>query len=408
MSLVGIQLEEAIEILKNESRVVEDTIDIDILDSYGYIVAKDIIAPIDNPPFNRSPLDGFALDSRLTIGAEKKNPLIVDVRREVMAGEYIDGLLENEGAIRIMTGAPIPSGLDCVIKQEEVEFCQNSMVLKVYRELEKHENFVFQGEDFETGELLIKKGEKLGVNHIGVLASLGLDSLRVYRKIKVGILCTGDEIVLPGKLLEKGKIYNSNLYAIISRLKTLGVEVESYGQASDNKDKIIDIIDNNIDNIDLLITTGGVSVGKKDIIHDVIEGLPSKRIFWKLDMKPGTPIIASKYRKKLILSLSGNPFAAIVNFEVVVKPILNIVSRGAVEDNIKKDAILVGGYSKESNKRRFLRARYHNGRVYIDNKKHSSGQLASMIGKNALIDIPKGSKPLVDGDRVEVIYLGME
>ncbi|MGL5543760.1 MAG: molybdopterin molybdotransferase MoeA [Cetobacterium sp.] len=400
-----ISLELAIETLLNKIEVLNEYEYRSLLDSSGFVLAEDIISPLNNPPFNRSPLDGFTLNSSDTIGATKDNPIVFSVKSEIFAGGYCNEEIEKNEAFRIMTGAPIPDSCNCVIKQEEVDFNEETGILKIYRELKKHENFCFKGEDLKVGEVVVQKGEVITYNHIGVFASLGIDRIKVLRKPKIGILSLGSELLMPGDSLENGKIYNSNLFTLMSKLKFLNLDGIMYPPMSDDPLLVSNFIEKELKNIDLLITTGGVSVGKKDIMHDVIKELNANRLFWKIDIQPGTPVLAAEKDGKVILSLSGNPFAALVNFELLGRPVISKLSSKAIKSTEIVDAVVRGGFSKASSKRRFIRGFFKDGEVFLNDNKHSSGTISSLIGKNSIVEIKAGSSALKDGDKVRVILI---
>ncbi len=400
-----ISLELALETLLNKIEVLNEYEYRSLLDSSGFVLAEDIISPLNNPPFNRSPLDGFTLNSSDTIGATKDNPIVFTVKSEIFAGGYCNEEIERNEAFRIMTGAPIPDSCNCVIKQEEVDFNEETGILKIYRELKEYENFCFKGEDLKVGELVVQKGEVITYNHIGVFASLGIDKIKVLRKPKIGILSLGSELLMPGDSLENGKIYNSNLFTLMSKLKFLNLDGVMYPPMSDDPILVSNFIEKELKNIDLLITTGGVSVGKKDIMHDVIKELNANRLFWKIDIQPGTPVLAAEKDGKVILSLSGNPFAALVNFELLGRPIISKLSSNAIKSTEIVDAVVKGGFSKASSKRRFIRGFFKDGEVFLNDNKHSSGTISSLIGKNSIVEIKAGSSALKDGDKVRVILI---
>ncbi|MEG0068865.1 MAG: molybdopterin molybdotransferase MoeA [Cetobacterium sp.] len=400
-----ITLEHAVKILLEKVLPIKKYEERTILNSLGFILNETIYSPLNNPPFNRSPLDGFCFNSNLSIGASKTSPKTLEVFTEIFAGDYFNKEVPSNMAVRIMTGAPIPKGCDCVIKQEDVLFDEKNKTFTLFKEMKKFENFCFLGEDLSVGDLVVEKGEVITYNHIGVLASLGIKNIQVLKKPKIGILSLGSELAMPGYALEEGKIYNSNLFTIASKLTYLGVETILYPPLRDDVDEVSNFIENHLDEIDLLITTGGVSVGKKDIMHDVLKKMHAERLFWKVDIQPGTPVLASLKNEKLILSLSGNPFASLVNFELLGRPILDKLSSGAIRKTTTISAEVVGEFSKKSVKRRFIRGYYSEGKVYINNDKHSSGTISSLLGKNSIIEILPGTPFLKDGDKVKVILI---
>lgn len=400
-----ISLECALETLLEKIQPLKNVEEKYILDSLGFVLAEDILSPLNNPPFNRSPLDGFTFNNTDTIGATKDNPIAFNVISEILAGDFCDKKNLSKEAFRIMTGAPIPDGCNCVIKQEDVIFNEETKTLYVDRELKPFENFCFLGEDLKIDDLVIKQGEIITYNHIGVLASLGINTIKVFKKPKVGVLSLGSELTMPGKDLEKGKIYNSNLFTIVSKLKYLGIDGIIFPPMCDDSVSVSNFISEELKNIDFLITTGGVSVGKKDIMHDVIKKLGANRLFWKINIQPGTPVLASEKDGKLILSLSGNPFASLVNFELLGRPVLSKLSSNAIKNTTLIEGVVRGGFNKKSSKRRFIRGYFRDGYIYLNDKKHSSGTISSLIGKNAIVEVLPGTPYLSEGDKVSVILI---
>lgn len=399
----NIELEFALQVIQESVSEISGTELIKIEEARNRIIEEDIYAPINQPPFNRSPLDGYALRAEDSVGATKNNPIKLKVVDEVFAGGNINTVVQKNEAIRIMTGAEIPEGADCVIRQEHTNYDMNEV--EIYSELKKYDNYCFAGEDVKKGSKLISKGEKLTYIHIGILAMMGITEVLVKRKPRVGIISTGDEIVSGGNVLTKGKIYDSNRVTISMRLLDYGCEIVSSKIISDKIYDVIEEINNLIDKVDVIITTGGVSVGKKDIMHQVIKEINANRLFWKVKMKPGTPIIYSTYKDKPIISLSGNPFASIATFEIMGKELIYKLSGDEGLKQIRIKSVMEDVFLKESKGRRFIRGFYKNNKVYLPEGGHSSGVMSSMIGCNCLIDIKPGTKELLKGDEVEIILI---
>lgn len=399
----NIELELALQLIGDTVNEISSTEKINIEESRGRIIGEDIYAPINQPPFNRSPLDGYALRSEDTVGASKKNPIKLCVVDEIFAGGNINTEIEKNEAIRIMTGAEIPEGADCVIRQENTNYSMEEV--EIYDELKKYENYCFAGEDVKKGSKLISKGEKLTYIHIGLLATMGITQVLVKRKPRIGIISTGDEIVSSGKPLSKGKIYDSNRITISMRLMDFGCEIVSSKIIEDEVCQVSKQINNLIDKVDVIITTGGVSVGKKDIMHEVINKINADRLFWRVRMKPGTPAIYSIYKKTPILSLSGNPFAAIATFEIMGKELIYKLSGDEDLKQIRIKSVMEDNFLKESKGRRIVRGIYKNNKVYLPQGGHSPGMMASMLGCNCLIDVKPGTKQLLKGDEVDIILI---
>lgn len=401
--MLGIELEKAVsEMLKSVSPLYRME-EVSLIKADKRVLAEDIYAPINNPPFDRSPLDGYALRSEDTKGASKENPISLKVVDIVYAGSVSSKKLQKDEAIRIMTGGAIPEGADCIIRVENTN--NSNDYVQIYEQLSKYDNYCFTGEDIEKGELLIEKGTLLTYVHIGILSSMGYSKVKVYETPKIGLIVTGDEVCDPNKDLKPGKIYDSNLHLIYSRLKDFNMEPFYAGIAGDSAEGVASKINAIINTCDVIITTGGVSVGDKDIIHEVIPMINAKQIFWKVNLQPGTPAIYSLCREKPVISLSGNPFAAIATFELLARPVLAKLSNNEDMKTKYVEAVMENEFNKKSKKRRFIRAYYKNGKVRIVQNKHSSGMLFSMLGCNCLIDIAPGTPKLSAGDKVNVVLL---
>lgn len=399
----NIELEIALKVIGESIKKINDKEIINLEDARDRIIAQDIYAPINQPPFNRSPLDGYALKSADTIDANKNNPIKLRVIDEVFAGQPINTTVKQKEAIRIMTGAEIPEGADCIIRQESTNYGMKEV--EIYSELNEYENYCFAGEDVKKGSKLISKGEKLTYVHIGLLATMGISKILVAKKPIVGIISTGDEIISGGQPLTRGKIYDSNRITISMRLMDFGCEIFSSKIVGDDAHKVSEEINNMIDKVDVVITTGGVSVGKKDIMHDVIKEISANRLFWRVRMKPGTPAIYSIYKNKPILSLSGNPFAAIATFEIMGKELIYKLTGDNDLKQTRLKSVMEDDFFKFSKGRRIVRGIYKNNKVYLPKGGHSPGMMASMLGCNCLIDIKPGTKQLLRGDEVDIILI---
>lgn len=396
------ELEKAIDIILDSVKKVEKIEGIDVFDIDNRVLATDIYAKINQPPFDRSPLDGYAIKASDIAGASKENPIKLEVIDCVYAGFYTKKELKDGQAVRIMTGAKMPTGADCVIRQEDTDLGEE--IVEIYISHKEFENFCFEGEDMKKDQLLFKKGELLDYQHVGILASQGYKKVQVFEKVKVLLITTGDEVLDPKEELLEGKIYNSNQYIIAKRLEQLGVICEKY-HIGDDFLEISNIILENKDEFDIVITTGGVSVGVKDIMHDVVKNINAERIFWKINIKPGTPVLYSKLGNLPILSLSGNPFASYATFELIARPLIAKVTF----DERKNYEIVYGKmkneFLKSSKTRRFIRAIYKNGEVFLTENNHSSGSIYTMARCNALIDIEAGNDGLKLDDTVKIIKL---
>lgn len=398
-----IGLEEAVERLIGVSAPIEETRQLALEDGLGRVLAQEYRAAFPQPPFNRSPLDGYALRAKDTAGASKDRPAVLKVIDKIMAGRVSEKTVLPGTAVRLMTGAPVPEGADCVVRQEDTDYGETCV--RVYRELRVHENMVDAGEDYQAGTVLMEKGERIDAVAAGILAGAGIGEVKVYRRLRVALFTTGDEVAAPGESCEAGKIYDSNRYLLWGRLKELGIEPVCWEHIGDEAEMAAERIAALISEVDMVLTTGGVSVGEKDIMHDVVSILNGDRLFWRVALKPGSPVLAFRFQGKPVICLSGNPFGAFVTLEMLVRPVLAHMTREPRLAPVRRQARVKGGFHKRSNVRRFIRGSFMDGCVVLPEEGHASGVLFSMKGCNCLVDIPAGNEGLADGDEVVVWLL---
>ncbi len=378
-----------------------------LAEASGRALAESISATINQPPFACSLLDGYALRAEDTLGASRDNPLKLKIVSQIFAGDRAERQINTGEAARIMTGAPIPEGADCVIGQEKTD--RENDKVKIFQELNPGQNYAPAGEDIKKGELLCSRGTLLRSPQLSVLASMGLERVDVRPLPKVALITTGSELKAPGEQLEPGQIYSSNNYLISARLEECGAEVTASLVAGDNKIEIKEKIIESLPGCDFLVTTGGVSVGEKDLLLSVLEELGAEIFFWKLDLKPGNSILCAKLDEKVIFGLSGNPAAAVIAFDLLVRPML-IEINSLDHLNLKKSrAVFIDELKKTSPTRRFLRAVLVSSSrgevVKLSRGRRRPGILKSTLECNCLLDIPAGSPPLKSGQEVEIYQL---
>ncbi|MDR1655021.1 MAG: molybdopterin molybdotransferase MoeA [Treponema sp.] len=394
-----LSLEKAVEILLERTKPVEETVELPLYESLGRIAAEEIRAPLDNPPFDRSSMDGFALRSQDT--ASEKNLVPLKIRGESGAGKPFQGRIGAGEAIRIMTGAMIPPGADAVIPKEAVR--EEGGVILVPGPLEEGNCIGFRGEDIRKGGILAPEGTRLDAVMIGILSSMGIEKIGVYRQPKIGILCTGDELLPPGGELEPGKIYDANTALLSCRLREWGFDPYLLPRIGDNASAASSLIASHIGNLDILISSGAVSVGEYDIIHEVYGILEAESLFWRLANRPGSAIRCGIYRGKLMMNLSGNPFACIVSLELAAKPVLAKISRRKDLKNRRVQGTLANSFTPDkTDLRRFIRCRYENGMFTVPAGR-SSARLFSFLNCNCLLDLPAGTGFLSEGAALEGI-----
>ncbi|HAT4189767.1 molybdopterin molybdotransferase MoeA [Clostridium perfringens] len=402
-----IALEEALEILNKNTKALKSEV-VSIKDSLKRVLYGDVKSKINNPPFNKSVFDGYAFKSEDSKGTSKENPIELKIVDEIFAGMWPEIEIKHGEAIRIMTGAPIPVGADCVLKQEETE--RHGDLVKIFKEMKSYENISFMGEDIKIGETLIKKGKRLDYADLGIMASSGISEVLVYKKPRVSIISTGDEVCDINSTLKPGKIYDSNLYSLSARIEELGYNILYMEHVGDNIIKIGKAIEKAFEKSDIVFTTGGASVGEKDLMQKVSESIGFERLFWKIKIKPGSAVVCSKKEEKILISLSGNPNAALTTFELLGKPVLKKLEGKEENINIKREkGVLMDSFSKKSPQRRFLRGNViydeKGAKVYITQIKSGNGILSSLLNANCLIEIEKGNEGLNRGEVVNIIKL---
>ena len=265
----------------------------------GRIAAGDLCAKMDQPPFDRSPLDGYALHSADTAGASRETPVTLPVVMKLYAGDAPAAALPAGCAARIMTGAPLPEGADCVLMQELTDSGEETVQL--YAAVKPLQNVVFRGEDVAAGAVIAPAGTVLSPAHLGVLAGQGYAEVTVCRPLTVGILSTGSELLEPGAPWTPGKIYDANGIQNAARLRQLGFSVERQ-QCSDDPEVITDKMQELLTCCDAVITSGGVSVGQKDYLPLVLEKLGAQLLVEGVAQKPGSPMLAATLNGKLVCS----------------------------------------------------------------------------------------------------------
>lgn len=402
-----IALEEALEILNKNTKALKSEV-VSIKDSLKRVLYGDVKSKINNPPFNKSVFDGYAFKSEDSKGTSKENPIELKIVDEIFAGDFSEREIKSGEAVRIMTGAPIPMGADCVLKQEETE--RQGDLVKIFKEMKENQNISFMGEDIKIGETLIKKGKRLDYADLGIMASSGISQVTVYKKPKVSIISTGDEVCDIHSTLKPGKIYDSNLYSLSGRIEELGYHVLSMEHVGDNILKIGEAIEKVFEKSDIVFTTGGASVGEKDLMQKVAESIGFEKLFWKIKIKPGSAVVCSKREEKILISLSGNPNAALTTFELLGKPVLKKLEGEEENINIKREkGILMDSFNKKSPQRRFLRGNViydeKGAKVYITQIKSGNGILSSLLNANCLIEVEKGNEGLNKGEVVNIIKL---
>ena len=389
-----LQVEKAKEILRESQKKASDIEEIDIDDAYNRVLAEDVLAKFNNPPYPKSAMDGYAVSSKDSDKLSKKKIIGTN-----FAGDCNDFDYEENTCVRIMTGAFVPRGYDAIVKQEDCEVVDDFIEIK--KSYKPFDYYIKEGEDVSKGDLLIPKNTRISSVDLSILASNGYAKVKVYRKLKVGLLSTGSELLYPGDDYTPGKIYSSTTFTLKSILKNSGVEVVEQKNCLDDEDSIIRETKKLTPKSDVIITTGGVSVGDKDLMESCM-GKIGEVLFHRIAMKPGTPVMASKVNGKIVLSCSGSPFAAFCNFEVLFWDLYNKYY-GLNVKQFEKGKVAKGSM-KTSRLQRYVRCFVKDSEITIFDK-HKNSMLQDLTNCNALL-LQKQNESLEEGSIVDYIYLG--
>lgn len=370
----------------------------------GRILAEDIRAAISVPPFDRSPYDGYALMASDTVGASRENPAVLKITEEIPAGSAPTIPLTPGHAAKILTGAPIPEGCDTTVKYEETEFTHSEV--RIFEELKGGKNVVYAGEDIKQGEVILRAGTAVSAAALGMLAGQGITSAEVCKKPRITVISTGSELAEAGEPLKPAQIYNSNVYTISSYLRAMGAEPVHGGIVADDPTDISERIAEALESSDMVITTGGASVGDYDWAYRVSQMMGTEILFWKADFKPGGAMCAAVLGGKLILCLSGNPGAAVIGLLRVGMPyIRKLCGRSEVMPE-RVSVILRDSFGKPSPKLRLVRGRLEieDGKAYfVHNDGQGNGVVSSLMGCDLLAEIPAGSGQAENGRLLSAI-----
>jgi molybdopterin molybdotransferase len=380
---------------------------VSLLDALGRVIGEDICAPRDIPPFDNSGMDGYAVRREDIQTASSVSPVRLEVIEDLPAGSVSSKILGKGQAIRIMTGAPIPMGVDTVVPVEETK--AESRLVAVYKALPLGSHIRRGGGDVKKGDCIIAKGDLLHAGGIGMIASTGRSFVSVYQRPLVAILCTGEEFVDVDEDLDGVKIVSSNSYTLAAQVKDCGAIPIQLGIARDKKEEIEEKLRQGL-RADVLISSAGISVGDYDFVKDALRELGVDMIFWRVAMKPGKPVAFGTLQAKPVFGLPGNPVSSMVAFEEFVRPaLLKMMGhphlfRPVVEAVLKEDV------KKGAGRRHFVRSSvtYEDGRFFATTTgPQGSDKLTSMVKANGLMIIPEDREIVKAGEIVKVQVLDL-
>lgn len=389
-----ISVNEALTTLEQNTFKLQGFITIPVVDALGYVLAEDVISPINMPPFKQSAVDGYALCLH--------NNLDYNLKGEVKAGDNYHPILNAGEAIRIFTGAPVPETANAVIMQEKVIATEEVLHLK--EAVNQNQNIRPLGEQTKKGAIALTAGTRLTSAGIAFLISLGITEIKCYEKPSIAIVVTGNELVSAGQPLNYGQIYESNSTMLFSALKSLGYINATIYKVVDNYQDTVDTLQNAISKNDVILVSGGISVGDYDFVGSALKELQVEQFFYKVKQKPGKPLFFGKKENKYVFALPGNPAAAISCFYVYVYPTLQRLSGNTNFEITRVKAKSTLTYTKKGERAQFLKATYNDGKVTILEGQNSS-MLHTFAIANALTYIPEDLYDVNIDDPLEVIIL---
>jgi molybdopterin molybdotransferase len=360
----------------------------------GYVLFEDIYSPINMPPFRQSAMDGYALNLH--------DGLTYTLIGEVKAGDGHQPDLKIGDAVRIFTGAPVPDSANSIMMQEKVKSDGNFITIE--HQISIEHNIRPFGEQVRAGDIALKKGTKLTPAAIGYLISLGIKTVSVFKKPNIAIVTTGNELIEAGQKLSYGKIYESNSKMLLSALYGLKFYDVTLHNVEDHYSQTVEKLNAVIDENDLVLITGGISVGDYDFVGKALKELEVEELFYKVKQKPGKPLFYGKKGDTQIFALPGNPAAALSCFYVYVYIALQKMMNRDILELPRIEAISKSNFEKKGDRPQFLKAIYKNGEVEILEGQNSS-MLQTFALSNALVYAPETITKIVEGDSIEVIQL---
>lgn len=380
--------------------------EVHLTQSAGRYASRAVLARFDSPPFDNSAMDGYAVRSTDVAGAGQGRVVRLTIRGESRAGGPLPAALAPQTACRIFTGAPMPIGADAVVMQEDTEREGDEVLIRESSPPATH--IRAQGSDLRSGAELLRAGDRLWPGEIGLLASQNVDRVHVFRQPKVAIISTGDELRELGDELMPGTIVNSNVYVLTEMLRALGVVPIVFPAAADTLPEIEAVLRKALET-DVIITTGGVSVGAYDFVHDAFANVGIEPAFWKVRIKPGKPLVFAQFEGKPVIGLPGNPISAMITFEVLLAPCLRSMLGDPEPHPQPVMARLREPYRHRPGRVEIARGvatREGDELVVALHDRQGSGSLTSFVGVNALAILPADRAEFAAGEPVETILWG--
>lgn len=380
-----------------------DTVTLPLTEALGHALAEDIKSPLNIPPFNNSAMDGYAVNYDDLQACTLDNPVTLKLVGKSFAGSPYLGELQQGCCIRIMTGAVMPDCVDSVVMQEQVSVENDLITFKQAPKLAS--NVRLAGEDLKVNQLVLNKGHQLTVRDIPLIASLGIANIQVFRKLKVAVLSSGDELKSLGEPLSQGDIYDSNRYSIIGLLSRMNVDIIDFGIIKDDKKSLRNAFIEADTQADVVITSGGVSVGEADFIKEILAEI-GEIGFWKLAIKPGKPFAFGKLPSSVFFGLPGNPVSAMVTLYQLAVPALLTLGGIQAKPTICFNAIVKNKLKKSPGRTDFQRGNYtvdENGYLVVKSTgSQGSGVFSSMSRSNCFIVLEQNRGNVEAGETVSI------
>ncbi|NOZ03744.1 MAG: molybdopterin molybdotransferase MoeA [FCB group bacterium] len=380
-----------------------------LTESSGRILAREITATFPMPRFTNSAMDGFAVRAADTAKATNESPVRLSLIGSVPAGSPADFTIEAGTCAQCMTGAPLPAGADAVVMVEHTSGFNTGKGVEIFSPVTPGQNVRVRGEEIHEGEQLLRPGLKIGPAEMGVMATFGIGTVPVYLQPRIALYATGDELTEPGQPLKPGQIYNSNLYLLADFIRKAGAEVTLQAVIRDDPGALNSFLTEALDTCDLIISSGGVSMGKHDYVRRVLLDLRVEQHFWKVAQKPGKPLFFGSTGETLIFGLPGNPVSLFIGFMEYIWS--TIEQWMGCRTSSLVEATLTETFPRESQKVRFLfgKAWIENGEIRCaPSTKRGSHMLTSALQSNCILRSEPADSPLRPGDKIFIRLLPWE
>jgi molybdenum cofactor synthesis domain-containing protein len=382
--------------------------EISLLEACNRVLRENVVSTLEIPPFNRSTVDGYAVKAEDTSGAEENQPVKLKVCGVVDVGEPPKISIAKGEAAEIVTGAPIPEGADAAVMVEDTD--REDVELLVYRAVTKNENVMKKGTDIKKGETVLKAGQVLGASEIGVLAALGMTKVKVFKVPVVAVLSTGAEVTEPGKKLQPGKIYDINAYSLSTAVRENGGTPVYLGVVPDDKAELRKALEQALTSADMVLTSGGVSVGPKDLTPQMVDSLGKPGlIVCGIAVKPGKPTTIAVIGRKPVFALPGHPTSALLMFHLLVRPVIRLLS-GRPESEVTTVKAKAGAKMFSAKGRRTfvmvkLKRDKSNQLIAEPVETGASGAITTLAKADGFVEIPENQQFIDLGEEIAVALL---